>query len=216
MKRDRAVADVDVAGRGPFLRRGSQIEREIATGALLRLGRDLIGDDVDQTADRVRTVQERGRAAHDFNSLGSSGIDRPAMITRLTRQVTETLAVLQNQDAVAIETANHWPGRGGTEAPRGDAGLTLERGTQRHPELFREFLSRKDRRRLEGLELTACIRTDREHFLEVQLGIDGYVHTLAAGSRRDLRASRRVPLRAHGQVIWPGRQVLERERAVRS
>ena len=186
VQRDRAVAHVHVAGGRGFVRSRTQIEREVAARAHLRFRGDLVGDHVHQTADGVRAVEQRRRTAHDLDPLRGSRVDRHAVIARLTREVAETLAVLENQHAVAVETANDGPGRRRPEAPGGDARLALQRRTQRHLELLRQLLPRQHGRRLERLELAAGVGTHRQHFLEVQLRIDEHVERRGGRTDRHL------------------------------
>ena len=61
------------------------------------------GDDVDEAADGIRAVEQRGRTAHDFDTLGGRRIDADAVVARLAREIAGALAVLQNQHAIAVE-----------------------------------------------------------------------------------------------------------------
>ena len=113
-----------------FLGRRSGLERDVAARARHGPRRNLLGDHVDQPTDRVGAVEERGRSPHDFNALGRRGVHRDAVIGRLAGQVAHALAVLQDQHAVAVETADDRPRRRGPEAARREARLVLERRSQ--------------------------------------------------------------------------------------
>ena len=179
---------------------------KLPRGTADRPRRNVLGDDVDEAADRVGAVQERRRPAHDFDPLRAGRVDGDAVIARLAGQIAHALAVLKDQDAIAAETANHRPRRRRTEAPRGNAGLALQRVAKRHLELLRQLLAGEHRRRLERLELTPRrVGADGDDFSEVQVRIDRDVDAGPGGrGHGDFSAPRRVAGGAHGQVVGAG------------
>ncbi len=82
--------------------------------------------DIDQTAYRVRAVEQRRRAPDDLDPLGDVRVDGHPVVAGLAREVTGPDAVLQNQDAVAVEAADDWTAGSRTEAPAGDARLVAQ------------------------------------------------------------------------------------------
>jgi hypothetical protein len=68
MQRHAAVADGDVTRRSAFLCAGSGVHCHRAGRTPDRHGRDFIGDNVDQPADRVGAEEQRRGAANDFNA----------------------------------------------------------------------------------------------------------------------------------------------------
>jgi hypothetical protein len=82
------------------------------------------------------------------------------------------LSILQDQHAIAVQPSYHGARRGGTEASGRDARLTFQRRTKRHLELLRQLLTRQNRRWLEGIELTAGVRTDGDDLFEMQIELD--------------------------------------------
>ena len=186
-----AGAGSKIHGSGGLFGGRSEIERDIAVHTLDPAGRDVLGNHVDEAADRVRAVQQRRRAADDVDARRGGGIDRHAVIARLAGQVAHALAVLQDLHTVAVEAANHRPRRRRAEAAGRDARLALERRAERHFELLRQFLTVEHRRRLVHLELAAQVAGDGRLFLEVQLRIDCHVE-LRRGVAATVTSVRRV------------------------
>ena len=73
-----------------------------------------MGDEVHQACNAIRTIQHRGRATHDFNSLQQA--DVKVITAKCTRAehvgARRANAVHQHQHAVAIEPADIEPGVG--------------------------------------------------------------------------------------------------------
>ena len=184
--------------------------------------RNVIRDDVDEAADGVRAVQQRGRTAHHFDALGGGGIHADAMVARLARQIACPLAVLQNLHAIAVKPADDRTRRSGAEAARREAGLVLERRAERAFELLGQLLARQHRRRLERIELAARLGADRRDFLKVQIEVDAELDRGAAAQARRLpcaarsspaREPRRDTCRARGCRSGTCRPVRTRPRA---
>ena len=108
------------------------------------------------------------------------GLTHHAMVSRLTRQVADPLAVVEDQHAIAIESTDDRARRARAEGPLCHARLRRDRRAQRAPQLLRQILSGEHGRRLIRIELTPRVRADRHHFAVVQLGIDRHVE----GQRR--------------------------------
>ena len=214
VQRQRSIPDVHITSGAAFARRRPQVEREIAADAHLWLRRNLVGDDVDQTSDRICAVQQRRRPAHDLDLLRGRRIDRNAVVTRLARQIAKALSVLQDQHAIAVEPANDRARRRGTETSRRHTRLTLERGAKRHLELLRQLLTGQHGGRLEGVELAAGVTADRDDFLEMQIEVDLQLDRWCVRSSAHFGASRGEALGEHRQVVRSGRNVFERERSV--
>ncbi len=211
VQRDRPVADVQISRAGRLAGGRAEVERDIAADALLGLGGNLVGDDVDQPADRVGPIQQRGRATDDLDARDGRQIHIHAVIARLARQVAKALAVLQDEHAIAVKAAHHRPRRRRPEAPGGHPRLILQRGPERHFKRLRQLLARQHRRRLKRLELAARLRRHRYDLLEVQLRIDEQI-TRLTGLR--FGAARREARRHHEQVIDAWGYGLKAERAV--
>ena len=88
--------------------------------------RDARINDVDDAADRRRAEQERGRAAKDFDALGSDRIDGNGVVRPRRRQVEAAYTVGEHAHAVAGEAAKHGRRSGRTEAGCAYARLTGE------------------------------------------------------------------------------------------
>ena len=96
------------------------VERRLAVAFVRR-------DDVDDTPDGVRAVEQRHRPAHDLDPLGAVRIDGDAVIARSAGQVARTDAVLQDQHPVVVEPPDDRPARPGAEAAARNPGLVLHR-----------------------------------------------------------------------------------------
>ena len=96
------------------------VERRLAVAFVRR-------DDVDDTPDGVRAVEQRRRPADDLDPLGAVRIDGDAVIARLAGQVARTDAVLQDQHPVVVEPPDDRPARPGAEAAARHPGFVLQR-----------------------------------------------------------------------------------------
>ena len=185
-----------------------------------RLAQALLGrDDVDEAADGVRPVEQRGRAPHDLDPLRAVGVDRDAVVTRLAGEVARAHPVLEDEHAVSVEAADHRAARAGAEGPAGDARLVLQRVAQAGLALLDDVERVERRHRVERLERrlrAAGGRCDRHvlvHRGQGQLEVDR--SDLTRGDRYRLPGSGEVlPLREHG--VGTGRQVPDLERALRT
>ena len=142
MQRELVVAPGHVRTAHGFRRGGPEVERRTAVRAIHALRRNRLADDIHEPANRVRSVQQRRRPAHNLDARRTRWIDRNAVIARLAGQVTDALAVLQDQHAIAIETANHRPRGPGPHRSLGHTRLRAQRGADRRPQLLEQILSR--------------------------------------------------------------------------
>ena len=191
VERPAAVADRIVGRAGRLRGRRAQLELGGAGGPGRRRRRNDLADHVDQTADRVGAVEQRRRPAHDFDPGRRQRVDRHAMVGRLARQVVGALAVLQDQDAIAVEPADDGPRRRRTERALRDAGLGLEQLAQGGLGLDREVLARQHGGRLVGLERIARLDADRDDLGVVELGLERDVEGGAGLDRLHLETVRR-------------------------
>ena len=82
------------------------------TAALLRLlGRNVPAHDVDHSPQGVGAVQHGSRSPHHLDALGGHRFDRHRVVRRRRRQVAGALPVLEHEQAVAAQSAQHGTGR---------------------------------------------------------------------------------------------------------
>ena len=154
-------------------------------------------DHVDEAANRVRSVQQRRRPAHDLDPLGAVRVDRDAVVARLARQIPGAYAVLQDQDAVAVEAADDRPARAGAEAPAGNAGLLLQGVAETTVQLPHEIERVERRHRVERFERRLGAPRRR-----------GHGHVLVHGRQNELEVDRGRPTRGQGNHLPARGQVL--------
>ena len=65
-----------------------------------------VADGVDETADSVRAVKERRWTAHHFDAGRLAGLSVHTMVRLTDLTDHPPLAVLENQHAIPVETAN--------------------------------------------------------------------------------------------------------------
>ena len=70
-ERRTAVSEMHVAGPPASPAFDTEVEREVAAGAADRLRGDLVGDDVDETADGAGAVEQCGGTAHHLDPFGA-------------------------------------------------------------------------------------------------------------------------------------------------
>jgi len=70
--------------------------------------RDARIDDVDDTAQRRRTEQQRAWPPQNLDPVGEQRIDRHRMIDRGVRHVDRANTVSQHPDAFTLLAAQHW------------------------------------------------------------------------------------------------------------
>src|SRR4029453_9382223 len=169
VKREPPIPDGDVTGGAAFRRAGTGIDGQRTTGYRDRRTGDLVGNDVNEPADRVGAEQERRRPTHDLDTRRGGRVHVDAMIAGLARQITHAQPIFDDQHAIAVESAHDRSGRTGTKAAQRDARLHFERGAERGLDLFRQLLSAEDVGRLKRFELALALRTDRRDLAEMQL-----------------------------------------------
>ena len=187
----------------------------------LRRG-DRVRNHVDETTNGIRPIEQRRGTADDLDLRGAGRVDDHSVIARLTRQVADPLAVIEDQHAIAIESTDDGTRWARAERPLGDAWLCGDCRAQRTLQLFRQILAGEHGRRLIGIELIPRVGADRDDFAVVQLGIDRDVQgqrrlrDVELGSRWNEALGRyQQMVRAGGHVgnrvgaVWP-RRGLER------
>ena len=215
MQRPSVVADEHVGRAATVGSSGAEVERRAAVRPVHALGRYCVRDHVDETADRVRAVQERRRTAHDFDLRRAGRVHGDAVVPRLARHVTHALPVLEDEHAIAVEAANDRPRRAGTERALGHSRLSRQRRADRRPELLGQVLPGKHGRGLIGIERISRIGADRHHFAVVQLGIDRDVERHRSLRDGQLRPRGDEALGDHQQVVRAGGHVGDRCRSRR-
>ena len=136
------------------------------------------------------------------------------MVSRLTRQVTDALAIVEDQHAIAIEAADDRARRARAKRPLGDPWLRGDCRAQRTLQLLGQILAGQHGRRLIGIELVPRVGADRDDLTVVQLGIDRDVQ----GQRRlddvELGSRWNESLGRHQQMVRTRRHVGNRVGAV--
>ena len=116
---DDAIADRqrdDTGDIALFRRRAIAAEQIEMQAFLQHLARDALVDDIDDAANRRRSIEQRGRAAQHLDPFGKLGVDHHGMIDRGVGDVEAADAVRQHADALALEAAQDRPRGVGTEA----------------------------------------------------------------------------------------------------
>jgi len=141
---------------------------------------------VDHAADGIRAVEQRRRAAHDFDAPGEHRIEAHGVVGARRRGVNRVAAILQHTDAVPVETADDRTARRRAEVGGTDAGCARERLAERGLERALEAISGEDGNRLRLLEERAPEgrRVDDGFF---QTNHSGCVGGLILGVRRGAR-----------------------------
>ena len=93
---------------------------------------------------RVAAVKQRSRTFDDLDAFRAQRINRFAVVARLRADRAAAHAVLQNQNSVAVKTANNGTRRARTETAFRDAGFVFENFAERCRRSFRD-LRRADR-----------------------------------------------------------------------
>ncbi|MGC4085632.1 MAG: hypothetical protein QM736_26785 [Vicinamibacterales bacterium] len=109
---------------------------------------NVVGDDVHQTAYGVGAIEERGRPTHHFDTARRAGVDVHTVIARLAGEVAHALAVLEDQDAIAVQSPDDGTRRSGPLAARGNSRFVLQRLAECSLPLLLELLPREHRRGL--------------------------------------------------------------------
>ena len=82
-------------------------------------------DGVHDAADRVAAVEQRRGAFHDLDALDRECVDRLAVVARLRRERPDADAIRRNEDAIAVETADHRARIARTKRSFRNAGLAV-------------------------------------------------------------------------------------------
>ena len=199
---------VRASGVGAELR-PRPVERRLAEAFVRR-------DDVDDTPDGVRAVEQRRRPAHDLDPLGAVRIDGDAVIARLAGQVARTDAVLQDQHPVTVEPPDDRPARPGAEAAARNPGCVLQRVAEADGRLPDQIERVERGHGVERLErrFGPAHRGGHRHVLvvhqrEFEREVDGHRLTRGYGDHLALRGEM-LPL---GQdFVLAGRQTADIER----
>ena len=118
----RAQRDIDRAADRPLAcGRAKATDQVDMISALRNHARDPPVDHVDRAADRLPAEQQGGGTAQHFDPLGGQRVDGHRMVGRSIADVDRADAVGQHPHPLALETAQHRPGRAGREAGRADA-----------------------------------------------------------------------------------------------
>ena len=163
MDRPLAVACCEIHRGTRVLCRRTEIGNKRAMRTCDRLHGNRVADGVDETADGIRAVKERRWTTYHFDTRGARGVQRNAVVPGLAGEITNSLAIFENQHAVPIQTANDGARRAGTERALRHTRLPLQRGTEGRLQLLRELLASKDRCGLVRLERVARRRTNRDY-----------------------------------------------------
>ena len=137
------------------------------------------GDPVDDPADGVRPVEQRGRPAYDLDAVKTIRVDRRAVVTRLRAEIAGPDAVLHDQDPVTVEASDDRTTRAWSEATFCDSWFVLKSVSQRRRRVFNEIerVERFDRvERFESRFLPAGGSGDGELFMDgrqVECEVDG-------------------------------------------
>ena len=127
-----------------FFRRAKARVRLAHERPLQTLRRNAIVDQVHDTTDGVRTVEQGRRPAHHVDGLDRERLRADRMIGTDLRGIDRRDAVLQNTDAVFAQAANHRSARTRSEVSRADAGLAVERFADGRFEAQLEFFTGKN------------------------------------------------------------------------
>src|SRR5699024_6476887 len=92
---------------------------------------DALVDDVHDAADSVAAVEQCGWPAQDFDLLRARGIDGDGVIGTDVRGVGAAEAFAENADAIGAKSADDRTAGAGAEIRRADAGLVVERLSDR-------------------------------------------------------------------------------------
>jgi hypothetical protein len=112
-------------------RRSAEAHFGAAQQPVQRRARDAVVDRVDHAAGGVAAVQQRGRPAQHLEALDHQRVDRRGMVEAQARRVDRRAAVVEQSDAVAIQSADDRPARLRTEAAGRHAGQARQRVAER-------------------------------------------------------------------------------------
>ena len=83
-------------------------------------------DDIDDAPDRARAVEERRRAANDFDVVNIDGLDGDGVVDARCRGVERRGAILENLNAFSVKPANHRTARSGSVIGGADSRFSRE------------------------------------------------------------------------------------------
>ncbi len=146
-QRDRPRGPDHVAAAGEAAVHRLPLQAQAAVHAVAERGRHLVTDHVDDAAQRVAAVEQGGRPAQHLDLRGGDCLDRYGVVGRGGREVADALAVLEDQDPVAAEPADHGARRRRSVRDRGEPGLPLQRSGDGHVEAAVQLLAAQHGRR---------------------------------------------------------------------
>src|SRR5690606_5476114 len=97
---------VDTSGEADLVGRARVAADGVNMDAVVRdRARNTLVEHVDDAADSRRAIEQRGRAANDFDALRSDWIDGDSVIGGGVGHIDRADAVRQHADALALEAA---------------------------------------------------------------------------------------------------------------
>ena len=130
MNDDRSEAEFDQARA----RRCSSARAEAAFDFSFDWPRELLAgnaivDDIHRAADRVRSIEKRGRTAHDFDDLDRQWLDGDGVIRAHVGRIDGGEAILENANPIFTQSTNHRTACARTKISGADAGFAIKRFT---------------------------------------------------------------------------------------
>ena len=137
-----ARRDIQAGAAATLFRRRAEIGHAIEVEAAIRdFARDPPVLDVDDAADGARAIEQRRRAAQDFDAVGEQRIDSNGVIDRGVRNVEAADAIGQDTNALGIETAQNRPRGVGAKEGRTHARLPRQGFTDRRAHLAQQCVA---------------------------------------------------------------------------
>lgn len=121
-----AIVEGGVAAMKAVVGAGDAGQGAMETAVALVFGFVVAADHVDDAAHGAGAVEEGAGAAEDFDAVEALGVDGFAVVAALGAEGAGADAVLEDEDAVAIEAADNGASGAGAEAAAVDAGLAVE------------------------------------------------------------------------------------------
>jgi len=169
-------------------------------------------DGIDQSAQGIAAIEERGRSLENLHSLHGGGIDYLTVVARSIGERSGRKPVLGDEDPVSVKPADDRPGRTRPKAALGHAGLILEHLAQRSARAGGQLQAsqRGDRAKGLGHGLRASAGGDGDRLAEGRK-LQGNVHRRRL-ARRDLYLALLGAERAiqvNEELVAPWRHTLE-------
>ena len=164
-----------------------------ADALFVQFGLDAVGDDVHHATHGRIAVEERGGSTHGLDAVHQEGFHRDGVVRAVGRGVEQREAVLEDADALAIETAHDRPAGARPVVRVADARFAAERGPQRRLLLEEQRASREYGGRLREVDLVAFERGRRGDEL-----VEGHGRVIVRRGGRFGRGLRRETAREGG------------------